>query len=257
MAELSLSAFRTDFNLIEAPGFTESALFARMKVTPSGRNYDYFDNHARMRPLQYWPLLAWFDYMQGAQRYFNAGKYHEALVGALEKKKHSEWFEILPLAWLPEVTFNEASADLSSEWVGQGENPILVFRKPGGSRKFYFGAKGGQAKLPHGNMDAGSFIYELDGVRWAVDMGSQGYGPLEEVLGEELWNNEQDGGRWTLLTKNNHGHSTITINNDTILSTERPRLSKLLRLFRMTAKSKISSALKLFILDSVKILPSS
>ena len=61
-------------------------------------------------------------------------------------------------------------------------------------------------------MDAGSFIFELDGVRWSVDPGNQGYNELESA-GFNLWDNCQDCQRWTLLTKNNFSHSTITVNN--------------------------------------------
>jgi hypothetical protein len=30
-------------------------------------------------------------------------------------------------------------------------------------------------------MDAGSFVFELDGVRWAVDPGNQSYHALEKI----------------------------------------------------------------------------
>ena len=61
-------------------------------------------------------------------------------------------------------------------------------------------------------MDAGSFIFELNGVRWVIDPGNQEYYELEKT-GFELWTYCQSCQRWTLLTKNNFGHSTITINN--------------------------------------------
>ena len=65
----------------------------------------------------------------------------------------------------------------------------------------------------HGNMDGGSFIFELDGVRWVVDPGNQSYHELEKT-GFDLWGRCQDCERWTLLTKNNYGHSTLTINGE-------------------------------------------
>ena len=64
----------------------------------------------------------------------------------------------------------------------------------------------------HGNMDGGSFIFELNGVRWVIDPGNQSYHALEKT-GFNLWGRCQDCERWTLLTKNNYGHSTITIND--------------------------------------------
>jgi hypothetical protein len=65
----------------------------------------------------------------------------------------------------------------------------------------------------HGNMDGGSFIFELNGVRWVIDPGNQSYHALEQT-GFDLWGRCQECERWTLLTKNNFGHSTISINNE-------------------------------------------
>jgi hypothetical protein len=91
----------------------------------------------------------------------------------------------------------------------------VVFRDPENKPEaFFLAAKGGMASDNHGNMDAGSFIFELDGVRWSVDPGNQSYHPLEEIMGFDLWNNAQDSRRWSLLTKNNFGHSTLTVNGE-------------------------------------------
>jgi hypothetical protein len=49
-------------------------------------------------------------------------------------------------------------------------------------------------------------------VRWSVDPGNQGYNEIEQA-GFDLWGSCQDCQRWILLTKNNYGHSTITVNN--------------------------------------------
>ena len=63
-------------------------------------------------------------------------------------------------------------------------------------------------------MDAGSFVFELNGVRWSIDPGNQDYTALEAVLGTSgLWGSQQTSPRWTLLTKNNFGHSTLTVND--------------------------------------------
>src|SRR5690606_6664397 len=98
-------------------------------------------------------------------------------------------------------------------WKGEGHNPVVIFR--GGEndpRQFYFGGKGGRATVNHGNMDAGSFILEIDGVRWSIDPGNQSYNEIEQT-GFNLWGTCQTCERWQLLTKNNFGHSTLTVNN--------------------------------------------
>lgn len=61
-------------------------------------------------------------------------------------------------------------------------------------------------------MDAGSFVFELNGVRWVVDPGVQDYNTLEQA-GFDLWGMCQSCERWSLLTKGNFGHSTLTVDN--------------------------------------------
>ena len=61
-------------------------------------------------------------------------------------------------------------------------------------------------------MDSGSFIFELNGIRWVFDPGNQNYNDLEKE-GFDLWNKSQDSQRWTLLNKGNFGHSTLSVND--------------------------------------------
>jgi hypothetical protein len=53
----------------------------------------------------------------------------------------------------------------------------------------------------------------LDGIRWVIDPGMQGYHELEKT-GFDLWGKKQDSERWTLLNKNNFGHSGLTLNHE-------------------------------------------
>ena len=77
---------------------------------------------------------------------------------------------------------------------------------------FFLAAKGGRAADNHGNMDAGSFVFELNGIRWSVDPGNQDYNTLEQLMGGGLWNSAQVSPRWSLLTKHSSGHSTLAVN---------------------------------------------
>ncbi len=212
VTDVFLSAFGQHFGLIDSPGFMSSALGARMMVAPSGDNYDFFDCAPRMKPMRYWPLVAWFDVKTGERQYFLEEELTKALERKLSRKEITTWIEPLAMAWLAQVPVGQEKS-LPENWVARSKNPIVVFRKNDDPRGFYFGAKGGRANLSHGNMDAGSFIYVFDVIRWRIDSGNQSYAPLEEIIGENLWNDSQDSDRWSLLTKNNFGHSTITIND--------------------------------------------
>ena len=103
---------------------------------------------------------------------------------------------------------------IPTAWKGEGANPVVFFT--GGvtdPNKYYFGGKGGRGTVNHGNMDGGSFVFELNGVRWSIDPGNyHSYGPIERT-GFKLWSSCQECDRWKLLNKNNFGHSTISVNN--------------------------------------------
>jgi hypothetical protein len=49
-------------------------------------------------------------------------------------------------------------------------------------------------------------------VRWVIDPGVQDYNELEQA-GFDLWNQTQNSARWSLITKGNFGHSTITVDD--------------------------------------------
>lgn len=116
------------------------------------------------------------------------------------------------MIWLSQFEQQKVS-DLSLNWRGRGANPVVVFRaEEDDSRQLYLAAKGGKARLSHGNMDAGTFVFELNGVRWVIDPGNQSYYPLNRI-GFNLAGQCQDCPRWSLLTKKNQGHSTISVND--------------------------------------------
>ena len=60
-------------------------------------------------------------------------------------------------------------------------------------------------------MDAGSFIYESDGVRWAIDLGMHDYNILEQA-GVDLWNMKQESPRWEIFRIGAESHNTLTFN---------------------------------------------
>jgi hypothetical protein len=206
-ASMLQSALGTDFGLSGYPAFMESADFKLLSVAPSGCYYNFADC-GDCRSDNGDMTLAWFAAASGNPVYYEKDRF------MIEPEKQGELsrFAGAGLVWLSQFEA-KSSEPLPHAWKGEGANPVVIFR--GGQddpRQFYLGAKGGRGTVNHGNMDAGSFIFELDGVRWSVDPGNQSYNELESA-GFNLWGRCQDCPRWTLLTKNNFGHSTITIND--------------------------------------------
>jgi hypothetical protein len=198
------TAFGTDFGLADYPAFMESADFRKLTIAPSGNYYNYADcgeRHSTAGDI----ILAWFGTQTGNSLYIEKEKFMQP-VGQFGKLNRLAG---AGLVWLAQFEPTE-EAELPMVYKGDGENPIVIMRDGEG---YYFGGKGGKSTISHGNMDAGSFIWELNGVRWSVDPGNQNYNELEQV-GFDLWGRCQDCERWTLLTKNNYGHSTLTVNGE-------------------------------------------
>lgn len=201
------SAFGTDFGIADYPSFKKSAVFRVLMNTPSGLYYNFADCGDK-RSEGGDVTLAWFATKTGNKAFFEKERF---LIPTAELGELSRVSGV-GLVWMSQYE-EKSDVKIPTAWKGEGDNPIVIFTgEENDARGYYFGGKGGRATTSHGNMDAGSFIFELDGVRWSIDPGNQSYNKIEQA-GFDLWGNCQDCWRWTLLTKNNYGHSTITVND--------------------------------------------
>lgn len=195
------TALGSDFGISQSPGFMESPDFVLQATAPSGEAFNFADcgstNRARVAVLMTWFASKTGDDLYLDREFFENPENMGRMAGP-------------GLVWLSQFE-KKKSGSLATEWYGNGKNPVAIFRDK--ENDFYLGAKGGKAHLSHGNMDAGTFVFELNGIRWVIDPGNQSYYPLNKI-GFHLSDHSQNGERWTLLTKKNQGHSTITINDE-------------------------------------------
>ncbi|GAA0880474.1 hypothetical protein GCM10009119_34440 [Algoriphagus jejuensis] len=207
------SAFGQDFGHWDFPAFKESAVFRALTNAPSGWYYNFADCGDK-RSQGGDVILAWFAAKSGNPQFFEKDRFLNA------SKDPGKLFRLsgASMAWISQYE-EKGGEGLPAAWKGEGSNPVVIFT--GGNEdphSYYFGGKGGRGMVNHGNMDGGSFIFELNGVRWSIDPGNQSYNELEQT-GFDLWSRCQTCERWDLLTKNNYGHSTLTI-NDSLHRTE-------------------------------------
>ena len=198
------SALDTDAGIKSQKSFMHTADFMTYMVAPSNMAYNYFDSGSNCYPL---PAKYWFARENGDasivaidERLLAAGKIHAD--------------RLLPLQILfgSGINLSEAKLPTKNTWSANGEVPLFIYRS-GWSKAddSYFAIKGGKASSNHGHMDAGSFIYEYDGVRWAVDLGMHDYNRLEQA-GISLWNISQNSDRWSIFRIGAESHNTLTFN---------------------------------------------
>lgn len=202
------SAFGKDFGLADYPGFKESAVFRMLSNAPSGLMYNFGDCGER-RGANGDLTLAWFAAKTGNRTFFE----REYFLKPPEEMGELSRLAGISLVWLAQYEPTGESS-IPTAWKGEGTNPVVFFTGGGDDpHQYYFGGKGGYGAMSHGNMDGGSFVFELDGVRWSMDMPKEGsYGVIERT-GFGLWARCQDCDRWKLMNKNNFGHSTLSVNN--------------------------------------------
>lgn len=189
------------------PGFLASADYVLQMVTPTGRLYSYADCNTGSAGVSI-PLY-WFarKTRRADLLHANTAMITGAKAGAALKTDPSR-VEALALVWI-DPTLVDSGKNPPLSWFGRGENPVAVHRSAWDDKRATFiGLKGGAANVSHGHMDAGSFLVESDGVRWAVDLGMQDYHSLESK-GIALWNNKQDSQRWRVFRLGADAHNIL------------------------------------------------
>lgn len=187
------------------PGFSKTAGYLENMTGPTGICFNYSDagQGGNMNPAMFWfasrmkdPSLLWSE------------RYHLETTNPPDDR-------LLPavMIWGAGITMDKITPPVKTVWVGQGKNPVALMRNSWTDKNAIFvGLKAGSPSVNHAHMDAGSFIMESDGVRWAMDFGSQDYNSLE-TAGVNLWGMAQNSQRWEVYRYNNFVHNTLTVNS--------------------------------------------
>ena len=199
------SVLGTDFGLSGKKAFAESAEYYLHATGPTGLFFNYADCGSKSG---FTPAVSWF-----AKRYNNPSLFwnQKKIWDRTAKQKPSDLARsrtsVMALLWgVPKATL---PGRLS--WMGQGHNPVAMFRSSWDDDAAYVGIKGGTASSNHAHMDVGSFVVDADGVRWAMDLGAESYHRIES-MGISLWSRGQDADRWKLFRYGNFGHNTLAVN---------------------------------------------
>jgi hypothetical protein len=203
------SALGGSWQLDASPGFLASAAAQLQQAGPTRKAYNFADGGEQVRLK---PALFWFaKRLQKPELVYSQRPSLDEIL--TQNKDDSDSGRFLPLIalWWSDRLQAIAAPRLPLAWFGDGPNPIGVFRSSWtDTNALYLAFKGGSAGLNHAHMDAGSFILEADGVRWACDLGAQDYFSIESK-GWHLWDREQTSDRWRVYRLNNFSHNTLTL----------------------------------------------
>jgi len=197
---------KTDYKLTQLPGFMKTGAYITNMLGTTGLCYNYADNGlgGSMHPTMFWFAAKTNDKtMLWDERKF------------IESDRLFTRNRLLPavMIWGSGIRMTDITQPKELMWVGKGEMPVALMRTSWTDPKAIFvGFKGGRARTNHAHMDAGSFVMDFDGVRWASDFGPQDYNSLEQ-RGVDLWNMNQNSQRWQVFRYNNFTHNTLTVND--------------------------------------------
>lgn len=204
IVEALRSAGLPDAGIVSHPGFLESGRFIAQVYGSSGLLFNYGDN--RERKLGASMAGAWMARETQSAPLRNV--FRPPFL-KLNGKDHNRMLALTAF-WLPPVEGGKENA-LPLHFLGTGHSPVAFHRTGYGKEDLFLGIKAGKADVPHGHMDAGSFVIDWGGQRWASDLGLQDYHSLEQ-RGIALFEMTPTSPRWKVFRLNNFTHNTLTYN---------------------------------------------
>ncbi len=194
----------TDWDLPRAPGFVASGDFMTHVFGPTGEWVNFADCWRAKGSL---PLLPWF--AREAKDPGLAWIHFQRLPKVAAGETRADRWLVPGLLWRDLA--GEPGPPRETSWFGNGPNPIAFHRLSWDDPDTAFvSLKAGSGQVNHGHLDAGTFVFEVLGVRWAIEADMQPYHSVEK-LGMVLWNKENGSDRWSLFRLNNFSHNTLTI----------------------------------------------
>lgn len=200
--------FHTDFELLNSPGFINTGNYFVQMLSPQLLRFNYSDSSAGLEKLSV-PLFWFYLQTKNPTLLYMQKKLCDKDVDKIYLKNR-----LLPVAliWGSKYSLSDISTPEDLFWIGQGDNPICVMRSGWDEGAAYLAIKGGSPSINHGHMDIGSFVFDVNGIRWIEDLGPENYHFIESQ-GIDLWDMSQSSSRWDILRYSNKSHSTLTLND--------------------------------------------
>jgi hypothetical protein len=200
--------FGQDFGLSTQPGFLVTGGYMANMAGPTLAGWNYADAGAGGG---FHPAMFYF-----AEKTRDAGLLWTERANLMRSDaRRLARNRLLPAAMIfgRGIDVGHPAPPTSTTWSGNGKQPVVMMRTSWTDpRAIFVGMKGGSAGDNHAHMDAGSFVMEADGVRWAMDFGADDYNQLE-TAGVDLWTRTQSSQRWQVFRYNNMAHNTLTVND--------------------------------------------
>jgi hypothetical protein len=183
------SALGTDFGLSKTPGFPQAGDFRIYFQGPSVYTFNYADARASKGPA---PEMFWL------ARKFNQPAYAADELRHLNSGARPHALDLL---WYTPKAVSAKQAGWPLNRMFRGVDVAFLRSDWEDPKALWIAVKGGDNKANHSHLDLGSFVMEKNGVRWAVDLGSDDYN-MPAYFGAQ---------RWTYYRLRTESHNTVLI----------------------------------------------
>ncbi len=112
----------------------------------------------------------------------------------------------LSLLWYDSSLMNESISDMPLDSVYWGDHTLTMRDSYEVEEAAFVGYHAGPTNIDHSHLDSGSFVFDSDGVRWAVELGQDNYNQAG------YWDASDHGERWNIWRMRAEAHSTLVIN---------------------------------------------
>lgn len=201
------------YGLERIEGFMDSGDFRIQLEGTTGMEFGYSDYH---KSYVNEPVMMWYarelDRIDLKRNEINKVR---SLAENSEKLSRQTVFD---LVWWASCSDSVSEENLNFQcWKADGEMPIVFMRTDERHNHAYVGFKGGTANNSHGHQDAGSFVYESQGVRWALDLGTENYNRMRQAK-LDLWNYSQNSSRWKAFRTSAESHNLMIVDGQHLLT---------------------------------------
>jgi len=197
-----INALGDDYGLLDAPGFEQYPAYYMSLHGPGGGS-NFGDGGDWTNKSFYDGLVfPWAAHVFQDPEIYIMGREYMDFSGRPDYLEHvlfhnTEW---------EQMSADSLELNLDNLYSGEGgKTEDIVIRSGYGKNDTFLATKFGKLQVGHGHWDGGSFIMDMAGTRWAIDLGKDDY-LLPDYFTEYV------GG--TYYRKRAEGHNTIIINPD-------------------------------------------
>lgn len=200
--------FGKDYGLLQKPGFLKTGEYLQHLTGPTALPFNYSDGlpsaGLALNPSAFWlaDKLKQTSLRWPAERILSHGTYKEFVNNRL-----------LPIAiiWGTTRGMSGSQPPTNNMWVDNKGTLALMRTGWADSSAIFVGFKAGSPSTWHGHMDAGSFVLDANGKRWASELGGENLTRLQ-ANGVNILDMGQNSRRWQMFRNNNKSHNTLTVN---------------------------------------------